>query len=86
MTDEEKKAKKREYMKNYYANLSRFQKEKRRLRNLQTKYNNYHGLNEDGSPSGKEKTQNYYYKNIERIKAYQAEYRKRKKEQKQKEC
>jgi hypothetical protein len=81
--EEEKKAKKSEYMKNYYANLSRFQKEKRRLRNLQTKYNNYHSLNEDGTPSGKEKTQNYYYKNIEKIKAYQAEYRKKQKQKKE---
>jgi hypothetical protein len=36
MTDEQR-AKKREYMKNYYKNLSRYQKEKRRLKNSGTK-------------------------------------------------
>jgi hypothetical protein len=36
MTDEQR-AKKREYMKNYYKNLSRYQKEKRRLKNLEQK-------------------------------------------------
>jgi hypothetical protein len=42
MTDEEKKARRREYMKNYIKNLSRYQKEKRRLKNLERKKNNYH--------------------------------------------
>ena len=48
---EEQKAKRREYMRNYYKNLSRYQKEKRRLKNLENKKQKYH----DKTPEEKEK-------------------------------
>ena len=37
MSDEEKKAHKSEYMKKYYRNMNDYQREKRRLKNLENK-------------------------------------------------
>ena len=80
MTLEEKKAKKAEYLRNYYKNLSRFQKEKRRLKNLENKKKNYHDESPEKKGLARERNKRYYLKNIDKIKAYQKEYRLKKKE------
>jgi hypothetical protein len=83
MTDEEKKAQRREYMKNYINNLSRYQKEKRRLKNLERKKNNYHDKTPEEIQRRKETNRQQYLKNIDKIKAYAKAYRLK---QKQKKC
>ena len=83
MTPEEKKACKSEYMKKYYRNMNDYQREKIRLKNLENKKRRY----EENKISCKNKNYNkfkaYYYKHIDKIKAYQAEYRKKQKAKKE---
>jgi hypothetical protein len=83
MTPEEKKAWKSEYMKKYYRNMSKFQKEKRRLKNLENKKRIYEENKTKCKNKNYDKNKAYYYKNIEKIKAYQAEYRKKQKQKKE---
>jgi hypothetical protein len=83
MSDEEKKAHKSEYMKKYYRNMNDYQKEKRRLKNLENKKRIYEENKTRCKNLNYDKNKAYYYKHIEKIKAYQAEYRKK---QKQKKC
>jgi hypothetical protein len=83
MTEEEKKSWKSEYMKIYYRNMSDFQREKRRLKNLENKKRIYEENKTRCKNLNYDKNKAYYYKHIEKIKAYQAEYRQK---QKQKKC
>ena len=77
---EEQRAKKREYMKNYYKNLSRYQKEKRRLKNLEQKKQKYHDKTPEEKAKRKEENRCSYLKNIDKIKAYAKAYRQKQKE------
>ena len=77
---EEQRAKKSEYMKNYYKNLSRYQKEKRRLKNLEQKKQKYHDKTPEEKAKRKEENRCSYLKNIDRIKAYAKAYRQKQKE------
>ena len=77
---EEQKANKRAYMKNYYKNLSRYQKEKRRLKNLEQKKQKYHDKTPEEKAKRKEENRHSYLKNIDRIKAYAKAYRQKQKE------
>ena len=77
---EEQRAKKREYMKNYYKNLSCYQKEKRRLKNLEQKKQKYHDKTPEEKAKRKEENRRSYLKNIDRIKAYAKAYRQKQKE------
>ena len=79
MTDEQR-AKKREYMKNYYNNLSRYQKEKRRLKNLEQKKQKYHDKTPEEKAKRKEANREHYLKNIDKIRAYAKAYRQKQKE------
>jgi hypothetical protein len=83
MTEEEKKARKSEYMKNYYRNMSPYQKEKKRLKNLERKKNNYHDKTPEEKQRRKESNRIQYLKNIDKIRAYAKAYRLK---QKQKLC
>jgi len=83
MTLEEKKAWKSEYMKKYYRNMNDYQREKRRLKNLENKKSIYEENKTSCKNLSYDKNKAYYYKNIEKIKAYQAEYRKKQKEKKE---
>ena len=80
---EEQRAKKSAYMKNYYKNLSRYQKEKRRLKNLEQKKQKYHDKTPEEKEKRKEENRRSYLKNIDRIKAYAKAYRQK---QKEKQC
>ena len=80
---EEQKAKRREYMRNYYKNLSRYQKEKRRLKNLEQKKQKYHDKTPEEKAKRKEENRRSYLKNIDKIKAYAKAYRQK---QKEKQC
>jgi hypothetical protein len=83
MSDEEKKAHKSEYMKKYYRNMNDYQREKIRLKNLENKKRRYEEDKTKCKNKNYDKNKAYYYKNIEKIKAYQAEYRKKQKEKKE---
>jgi hypothetical protein len=83
MTPEEKKAWKSEYMKVYYRNMSKFQKEKRRLKNLENKKRRYEENKTKCKNENYDKHKSYRLRNSEKIKAYQAEYRKKQKEKKE---
>jgi hypothetical protein len=83
MTPEEKKAWKSEYMKVYYRNMSDFQREKRRLKNLENKKRRYEENKTRCKNLNYDKHKAYYYKHIDKIKAYQAEYRKKQKAKKE---
>jgi hypothetical protein len=83
MSDEEKKAHKSEYMKKYYRNMNDYQREKIRLKNLENKKRRYEENKTKCKNKNYDKNKAYYYKNIEKIKAYQAEYRKKQKEKKE---
>jgi hypothetical protein len=80
---EEQKARKREYMKNYFINMTPYQKEKKRLKNLERKKNNYHDKTPEEKQRRKESNRIQYLKNIDKIKAYAKAYRLK---QKQKKC
>jgi hypothetical protein len=79
MTDEEKKAKRAAYMVQWRQNLSRFQKEKRRLQNSQYRKK----LRTEWTPEQLEKSRElnriYYAKNKEKLLANMAIYRENKK-------
>lgn len=79
MTDEQR-AKRKEYMRNYYKNLSRYQKEKRRLKNLEQKKQKYHDKTPEQKAKRKDENRANYLKNIDKIKAYAKAYRLKKKE------
>jgi hypothetical protein len=83
MSDEEKKAHKSEYMKKYYRNMNDYQREKIRLKNLENKKRRYEENKTKCKNVNYDKSKAYYYKNIEKIKAYQAEYRRKQKEKKE---
>jgi len=83
MTPEEKKARKSEYMKKYYRNMNDYQREKIRLKNLENKKRRYEENKTKCKNVNYDKYKAYYYKNIEKIKAYQAEYRKKQKAKKE---
>ena len=79
MTDEEKKAKRAAYMVQWRENLSRFQKEKRRLQNSQYRKK----VRENWTPEQLEKSRQlnriYYANNKEKLLASMAVYRASKK-------
>ena len=81
MTDEEKKAKRAAYMVQWRQNLSRFQKEKRRLQNSQYRKK----VRESWTPEQLEKSRQlnriYYANNKEKLLANMAVYRASKKKQ-----
>lgn len=85
MTDEEKKAKRAAYNVEYKKNLSRFQKEKRRL--ATNKYRNKKRSERTPEEIEKQKEynkiyfKNYYEKNIDKYREYNAAYRNKKKVQ-----
>jgi hypothetical protein len=83
MSDEEKKAHKSEYMKKYYRNMNDYQREKIRLKNLENKKRRYEENKTKCKNKNYDKNKAYYFKNIDKIKAYQAEYRKKQKEKKE---
>jgi hypothetical protein len=81
MTDQQR-AKRNEYMRNYYKNLSRYQKEKRRIKNLEQKKQKYHDKTPEEKLKRKEANREQYLKNIDKIKAYAKAYRLKQKEKK----
>jgi chromatin segregation and condensation protein Rec8/ScpA/Scc1 (kleisin family) len=81
MTDEQR-AKRNEYMRNYYKNLSRYQKEKRRIKNLEKKKQKYHDKTPKEKAKRKEANREHYLKNIDKIRAYAKAYRQKQKEKK----
>jgi hypothetical protein len=81
MTDEQR-AKRNEYMRNYYKNLSRYQKEKRRIKNLEQKKQKYHDKTPEEKLKRKEANREQYLKNIDKIRAYAKAYRQKQKEKK----
>jgi hypothetical protein len=83
MSDEEKKAYKSQYMKKYYRNMNDYQREKIRLKNLENKKRRYEENKTKCKNKNYDKNKAYYYKNIDKIKAYQAEYRKKQKAKKE---
>jgi hypothetical protein len=83
MTPEEKKARKSEYMKKYYRNMNDYQREKIRLKNLENKKRRYEENKTKCKNKNYDKNKAYYYKHIDKIKAYQAEYRKKQKAKKE---
>lgn len=82
MTDEEKKAKRAAYMVNYRKNLSKFQKEKRRLQNSEYRKKLRMTWTTEQLEKERERNHNYYLNNLEKLKAYMAEYRLKQKEKK----
>jgi hypothetical protein len=82
MSDEEKKARKKEYMKAYYLNMSPYQKERKRIKNLENKKRRYHENKAEKPELLYDKYKRYRLKNAEKIKAYQKEYRLKQKEKK----
>ena len=82
MTDEERKLHKSEYMKSYYQNMTPYQKERKRLRNLETKKIRYYKNKVEKPELLYDKHKRFRLKNAEKIKAYQKEYRLKQKEKK----
>lgn len=82
MTDEERKAKRAAYMVNYRKNLSKFQKEKRRLQNSEYRKKLRMTWTTEQLEKERERNHNYYLNNFEKLKAYMAEYRLKQKEKK----
>ena len=82
MTDEEKKAQRAAYMVNYRKNLSKFQKEKRRLQNSEYRKKLRMNWTTEQLEKERERNHNYYLNNLEKLKAYMAEYRLKQKEKK----
>lgn len=77
MTDEERE-KLRTYNREYYRNMSAFQKEKRKAAvNIRNK-NNYWKLTDEERQIKKDKSLAYYYANIEALKIKAKAYRERK--------
>ncbi len=82
MTDEERKAQRAAYMVNYRKNLSKFQKEKRRLQNSEYRKKLRMTWTTEQLEKERERNHNYYLNNFEKLKAYMAEYRLKQKEKK----
>lgn len=82
MTDEERKAKRAAYMVNYRKNLSKFQKEKRRLQNSEYRKKLRLTWTTEQLEKERERNHNYYLNNLDKLKAYMAEYRLKQKEKK----
>jgi uncharacterized protein YcbK (DUF882 family) len=82
MTDEEKKAQRAAYMVNYRKNLSKFQKEKRRLQNSTYRKKLRMTWTTEQLEKERERNHNYYLNNLDKLKAYMAEYRLKQKEKK----
>ena len=80
MSDEEKKARKSDYMKAYYLNMSPYQKERKRLKNLENKKIRYYKNKVEKPELLYNKDKRYRLNNIEKIKSYQKEYRLKQKE------
>ena len=82
MTDEERKAQRAAYMVNYRKNLSKFQKEKRRLQNSEYRKKLRLTWTTEQLKKERERNHNYYLNNLDKLKAYMAEYRLKQKEKK----
>ena len=82
MTDEEKKAKRAAYMVNYRKNLSKFQKEKRRLQNSEYRKKLRMNWTTEQLEKERERNHNYYLNNLDKLKAYMSAYRLKQKEKK----
>jgi len=81
MTDEEKKAKRAAYMVQWRQNLSRFQKEKRRLQNSQYRKKARTEWTPEQLEKSRELNRIYYAKNKEKLLANMAIYRENKKKE-----
>lgn len=79
MTDEERKAKRAAYMVQWRANLSRFQKEKKRLQVQAYNKKRYDARTPEDIEKKKQINREQYLKNIDKILAYQKAYREKKK-------
>ena len=79
MTDEEKKAKRAAYMVQWRKNLSRFQKEKRRLQNSQYRKKVRESWTPEQLEKVRERSRTYYKNNKEKLLANMAIYRESKK-------
>ena len=82
MSDEERKAKRAAYMVQWRANLSRFQKEKRRIQMNEYRKKARENWSLEYLEKVREKSRVYYAKNKEKLLAYMAIYRENKKKEK----
>ena len=82
MTDEERKEKRAAYMVQWRKNLSRFQKEKRRIQMNEYRKKARENWSLEYLEKVRERSRNYYAKNKERLLANMAIYRENKKKQK----
>lgn len=81
MTDEEKKAKRAAYMKQWKKNLSRFQKEKRRIKMNEYRKKARENWTLEYLLKVRERSRIYYAKNKEKLLANMAIYRENKKKE-----
>ena len=81
MTDEEKKAKRAAYMVQWRQNLSRFQKEKRRLQNSEYRKKVRKSWTPEQLEKSRELNRIYYANNKEKLLANMAVYRASKKKE-----
>ena len=81
MTDEERKAKRAAYMVQWKKNLSRFQKEKRKLQNSQYRKKVRESWTPEQLEKVRERSRIYYAKNKEKLLANMAVYRENKKKE-----
>lgn len=79
MTDEERKAKRADYMVQWKKNLSRFQKEKRRIQMNQYRKKARENWTLEYLEKVRERSRTYYAKNKEKLLANMAVYRASKK-------
>ena len=80
MSDEEKKAKRAAYMVQWRKNLSRFQKEKRRLEMNEYRKKARENWSPEQLEKSRERNRTYYANNKEKLLANMAIYREQKKE------
>lgn len=80
MSDEERKAKRAAYVVQWRANLSRFQKEKRRIKMNEYRKKARENWSLEYLEKVRERSRIYYAKNKERLLANMAIYREQKKE------
>ena len=81
MTDEERKAKQADYMVQWKKNLSRFQKEKRRIQMNEYRKRARENWSLEYLEKVRERSRIYYAKNKEKLLANMAIYRKNKKKE-----
>jgi hypothetical protein len=81
MTDEEKKAKRAAYMVQWKKNLSRFQKEKRRIQMNEYRKKARENWTLEYLEKVRERSRTYYAKNKEKLLANMAVYRESKKKE-----